>query len=189
MENKYKCKLGDIASFNFGYYGKATENDGVAYLHVRNFSENGDFLYNVENYISLSNVKKEMLLKQDDIIFVSKGMKFFAHKYDEDLGPSVASSIFYVIKVNTVVVLPDYLTCILSHPKSLIYFNSVSAGSSIPSIRKKELLDFEINIPSIEIQKKIVEINNLHKKQIAILEQLKQNKQILFNQLINKLNK
>ena len=86
-------------------------------------------------------------------------------------------------------VLPDYVTCILNHSKSISYFNQVSAGSSIPSIRKKELLDFEIFVPSMEMQKKIVDMYKIHKKEIEILEQLKEKKQVLFSQLINNYSK
>ena len=123
------------------------------------------------------------------ILFVSKGMKFFAFKYDKEMGDAVASSIFYIIKVDSTVVLPDYVTCILNHSKSISYFNQVSAGSSIPSIRKKELLDFEIPIHSMEMQKKIVDMYKIHKKEIEILEQLKEKKQVLFNQIINNFSK
>lgn len=184
-----KTKLQNICTLNFGQYIKVSSKKGIPYLQVKNFSDNGIFLNNVDSYVNADEISENILLRQDEILFVSKGMKFFAFKYDKEMGNAVASSIFYIIKVDSTVVLPDYVTCILNHSKSISYFNQVSAGSSIPSIRKKELLDFEIPIPSMEMQKKIVDMYKIHKKEIGILEQLKEKKQVLFSQLINNFSK
>lgn len=189
MKNYQKVKLRDIASFTFGFHTSKIENQGIIYLQARNFNENGSFLNNVDKYVELNESKGEMLLKDGDILLVGKGMRFFAHCYKKEMGDAVASSIFYVIKTNREAVLPDYLTCILNHTKSHNYFNSIGAGSSIPSIRKNELADFEINLPSLQVQHKIVEIYDLHNKEIQLLEQLKEKKQVRFNQLINEITK
>lgn len=184
-----KTKLQNICALSFGQYIKASNKKGIPYLQVKNFSDNGMYLNNVDSYVNADEISENILLRQDEILFVSKGMKFFAFKYDKEMGDAVASSIFYIIKVDSTVVLPDYVTCILNHSKSISYFNQVSAGSSIPSIRKKELLDFEIPIHSMEMQKKIVDMYKIHKKEIEILEQLKEKKQVLFNQIINNFSK
>ena len=184
-----KTKLQNICALSFGQYIKASNKKGIPYLQVKNFSDNGMYLNNVDSYVNADEISENILLRQDEILFVSKGMKFFAFKYDKEMGDAVASSIFYIIKVDSTVVLPDYVTCILNHSKSISYFNQVSAGSSIPSIRKKELLDFEIFVPSMQMQKKIVDMYKIHKKEIEILEQLKEKKQVLFNQIINNFSK
>lgn len=189
MNNFTKAKLSDICEVNFGQHLKTVSNEGVMYLQVKNFSENGVFLYNVENFINSDTIKQTQLLQQDDILFVSKGMKFFAFKYDNVIGKAIASSIFYVLKIDRNLILPDYLISILNHPKSLAYFYGVSAGSSIPSIRKKELMDFEFSLPSLKEQKNIADIYDCHQKELSLLNKIKENKQLLFNQLIYNLTK
>lgn len=187
MRNDYKTKLLDFCSLNFGPYIKSVQEEGILYLQVKNFSDTGNYLNNIDTYVSPDDLRESFLLEQDDILFVSKGTKFFAYKYDNSIGKAVASSIFYVIKLDRSIVLPEYLLCIMNHPKSLSYFYSASAGSSIPSIRKKELLDFEIPLISIEEQKNIVDFFRCHKSQMNILEELKEKKQVLFNQIVNQL--
>ncbi|MDF2930847.1 MAG: restriction endonuclease subunit [Chryseobacterium sp.] len=187
MQNVRNVKLIDVCTLSFGAYVKSLRDEGVLYLQVKNFSDVGDYLDNIDTYVLLGDLKESSLLEQDDILFVSKGNKFFAYKYDGAIGKAVASSIFYVIKVDRSIVLPEYLLCVLNHPKSLSYFYSASAGSSIPSIRKKELLDFEIPLITIEEQKKIVDVFQCHKNQMNILEEIKERKQILFNQIFNQL--
>ena len=180
-------KLLNLCNLSFGHYLKPTQDKGISYLQVKNFSDDGEYLDNVENFVQEKNIKESLLLEQDDILFVSKGMRFFAYKYETAIGAAIASSIFYIIKVDADLIVADYLVCILNHPKSMAYFNGVSAGSSIPSIRKKELLDFEIPVPSILEQEEIVKIYKLHIKQQKIIAELKQKNQIRFNQVINQL--
>lgn len=189
MGNIRKVKIKEIATFSFGFHTSEIEKEGVMYLQARNFNEDGQFLNNVDYFIANDKMKEDHILKDGDILLVGKGMRFFAHCYKKEMGDAVASSIFYVIKTNREAVLPEYLTCILNHTKSHNYFNSIGAGSSIPSIRKSELADFEINLPSLQVQYKIVEMYDLHNKEIQLLEQLKEKKQVRFNQLINEITK
>lgn len=180
-------KLLNLCNLSFGHYLKSTQDKGISYLQVKNFSDDGEYLDNVENFVQKKSIKESVLLEQDDILFVSKGMRFFAYKYETSIGAAIASSIFYIIKVDADLILADYLVCILNHPKSMAYFNGVSAGSSIPSIRKKELLDFEIPVLSILEQEEIVKIYKLHAEQQKIVTELKQKNQSRFNQVINQL--
>lgn len=189
MKNYEKVKLRDIASFTFGFHTSKIETQGIIYLQARNFNENGSFLNNVDKYVELDESKGDVLLKDGDVLFVGKGMRFFAYSYKKEIGKAVASSIFYVIKPNQNFILSDYLACILNHTKSHNYFNSIGAGSSIPSIRKSELADYEIVLPPLDIQHKIIDMYNLHNKEMQLIEQLKEKKQVRFNQLINEITK
>lgn len=183
-KNFMKVKLSEIVELNFGQYLRPTSEGAAKYLQAKNFSADGDYLDNVELFMDNNDIQPKHLLRQDDILFVSKGMRFFAFKYDTFIGPAIASSIFYVIKPNINRVLPDFLVCILNHPQSLNYFNGASAGSSIPSIRKNELLDFEIELPSLDEQQKLMDLYYCHKEQMHLLNQLKNKKQDILNQII-----
>lgn len=182
-------KLNEVANFTFGHHISEIKTEGTKYLQVKNFDQNGRFLDNVENFIDTNILNKNHLLVQDDILLVGKGLKFFAYKYDSSIGEAVASSVFYVIKAKRNIVLPNFLECVLNQPKSLNYFYGISAGSSIPSIRKSELANFEFNLPSLEIQKKIADIYQLHQKEIILLDKMKELKQNMFNQIINEILK
>lgn len=182
-----KISICNICELSFGQHLKSKDQGEVKYLQIKNFSEEGIFLDNVETYIEQDMVKATSLLSDGDILFVGKGMKFFAYKYDEKIGKAVASSVFFVIKVHETKVLPDYLVCILNQPKSLAYFYGASAGSSIPSIRKKELLDFEIPIPPLNEQENIVSYYQNHLEQQKLISEIKSKNQILFHQAINQL--
>lgn len=183
-----RCKIKDIATYSFGYHINEHSNQGIKYLQGKNFNIHGIYLNNVELHINENEITKKHLLKDGDIIFTSKGYKFFAYTIKtEEVQNAIASSIFYVIKVDTDKIIPDYLTCILNSKKSVDYFNNISAGTSIRSIRRQELGDFEFELISLEEQEKIMNIYHTHKSQINILENLIEKKQIRFNQIINEI--
>ena len=184
-----RVKLSELCQLSFGQHIQSGTDGSIKYLQVKNFSEEGLFLDNVESFVEESQVKASSILNDGDIIFVSKGMKFFAYKYESKIGKSIASSVFYVLKVNENLILPDFLISVLNHPKSLAYFYGVSAGSSIPSIRKRELMDFEFNLPLLQEQKKITNIYECHQKEMNLLSKIKEDKQLIFNQLIYNLIK
>lgn len=188
-ENVLKLKLAEIATANFGPYIKEVDEKGVMHLQVKNFSESGKFLNNVDFYVNEEKVNEKQLLKHDDILFVSKGFKYFAFRYDSSMGPAIASSIFYILKIDKSKANPRYVECILNHPKTIQFFMNASAGTSIPSIRKGELMDFEIPLPNLETQKIIADLYALHKTEMDLIEILKEKKKQFFNQSIINLTK
>lgn len=189
MKNYIKVKLGDIASFSFGFHTNVIQSEGIMYLQARNFDDDGIFLHNVENFISRVNVNPHQLLNDGDILLVGKGMRFFASCYKKEMGEAVASSIFYVVKADRDNILPGYLTCLLNHSKTQQFFNSIGAGTSIPSIRRNELADLKIDLPPLNMQQKIVDIYKTHQEELQVLAQLKEKNKIRLNQIINELTK
>jgi len=107
--------------------------------------------------------------------------------YTSDIGEAVASSIFFVIRPNKDEVYPEFLTTLFNTPKYQTYFQLLGAGSSITSIRKSELEAMTINLPDLEVQKKIVEIKKLHQRDLTLSKEIIKKKETRFQSVINKL--
>jgi restriction endonuclease S subunit len=120
---------------------------------------------------------------------VGKGFRNFAWTYNKSMGPSIASSIFYVIRANKYIVNPDYITTLFNTQKYQNQFQTMGAGSSIPSIRKGELESIVLEIPKIELQNKIAKISALHLEEIKLSNQILEYKKTLFQGIINKITK
>lgn len=86
-------------------------------------------------------------------------------------------------------VLPGFLSAVLNLSKNIAYFQQAGAGSNIPSLRKKELADFEIEIPPLEIQKKIVAMKKLHDEEMKLADAIKDQKILLYQTAINNILK
>ena len=182
-------KLSDVASIKFGHYAKPSNSGTILYLQVKHFNDLGQLINKSDSFLAEGDIKKSNLLQQGDILFAAKGFRFFATVFNQAMGDAVASSIFYILKVNLTLILPDYLVAVINSPENIIHFQSSGAGSSVPSVRKKELEDFEFNLIPLSEQKKVVEIYNLYLKDIEIAENIIKQKQSLFQNLIAKLIK
>jgi restriction endonuclease S subunit len=70
-------------------------------------------------------------------------------------------------------VLPDYLAWWLNHPVSQDRLVSkVARGQYIPFVSKADLLAFLVPVPSLEVQRQIIEVDRLRRQERALQEQL-----------------
>jgi hypothetical protein len=120
-----EVKLKDIATIQFGYYGQTSKNGTIPYLQAKHFNEFGQYI-NEDDYFLEENTKVTAnLLQDDDILFVAKGFRFFATLYKQEFGNAVASSIFFILRVNKSKIIPAYLVSVMNLPKNLLYFQHI----------------------------------------------------------------
>src|SRR5690606_13860018 len=163
-----KIKLGEIAQLQFGLYTKPSDEGNAFYLQAKHFDDWGNQTEQIDTFIQVDPKNESHLLEDGDIILVGKGMRNFAWTYDISIGPAIASSIFFVIKVDRSRVIPEFLTTFFNMHQTQTYFQTLGAGSSIPSIRKSELEALTVELPPMELQKKAIGIKQLHYKDIEI---------------------
>lgn len=179
-----RVKLSDVTQLQFGLYTKPTTNGNAVYLQAKHFDDWGNQTDKIDTFIQIDQKNKAHLLQDGDIILVGKGMRNFAWTYNEGHGPAVASSIFFVIKPDRSRVIPEFLTTLFNMPQTQAYFQTLGAGSSIPSIRKSELEAFTIKLPSLELQQKAINIKQLHYKDMEISRKIISEKQKVYQAVI-----
>ena len=173
----------------FGLYVKPLEKGFAKYLQAKNFDDFGNLQSDVDAFVNIDNKNESHLLEDGDVLFVGKGFRNFAWTYHKSIGPAIASSIFYVIRINKVNINPDFIATLFNSQKYQSLFQSMGAGSSIPSIRKAELESVMIDIPKLEIQNNIATISALHAEEIKLTNQIIEHKKALFQGVINKIVK
>ena len=185
--NNMQVKLKEITNIQFGYYAQPSKDGTIPYFLAKHFNTDGQYTYNTDTFLKEDEKIKENLLMDGDILFVSKGFRFFAIEYKKEYGKAVASSIFFVLKPNTELIIPAYLVTVLNLPKNLLHFQLSGAGSSIPSIRKNELGDFIVNLIPLPQQQKIVALQELYLNDLLITQKLIKQKQLLFQSTLLKI--
>lgn len=184
-----KVKLKNLVKIQFGYYERPSEDGTVPYLQAKNFTDEGVLMNNIELFVKEDEKVIESFLQEGDVLFAGKGSRFFAASYKKEWGDVLASSIFYVLSVFDNQILSEYLAVILNLPQNIQYFQQASVGSNILSLRKKELEDFEIEVVSLEMQKKIVEMQSVHMQELRLTEQIIELKKQQYHSAINKILK
>ena len=179
LDINLKNKLSNLTEFQSGIYKKPDINADILYLQSVHFDHLGVFDTTVAPQLNLNNKLEKHLLKDGDLLFAAKGLNNFAVVYNNGIGKAVASSSFIVIKLNEEnkeTIQPDYLAWFLTHHKQIKLVHQQQLGTTIPSISMKQLAELEIDIPPIEIQKRIVSVHQLREREKELTSRIEEYK-------------
>ena len=170
-------KISHIAIVASGVYVGTVPEGDAKYLQVNDFNIEKDSSFAT---IELDDYLQRHLLEEGDILFAAKGDYNFSVIYHAQMGASVASLSFLVIRIkDKTVVDPEYLCWFLNKKDTLYKLKNHAAGTSIQSIRKSVVEDCEIDIPLISVQKKVVEIANLQQRERLLYSQIAEQRELL----------
>ena len=116
------------------------------------------------------------LLAVGDVLFQARGNRHPVAVVDPPL-VGIASQGVHVLRPHASRVRPAYLAWYLNHPNTQAKLKDSARGSYIPFIAKGDLEEFSVQIPSLEIQDKIVAVDKLSRRvrrleaKLEILEQ------------------
>jgi restriction endonuclease S subunit len=181
-----KTALKYITSIQTGVFAKPVQKGEIVYLQSKHFDENGELAETLYPDLNADSKIDKHLLRKGDVLFAAKGTKNFAAWYENDNIPAVASTSFFVIRLQDKNVLPGYLSWFLNHPETQSFLKAFARGTSIASISKAVLTELEIPVPTIQKQELILQLFKLRnkeknlKQQIEILRE-KEIQQLLIN--------
>jgi hypothetical protein len=127
---------------------------------------------------SLGGRKQPEWLKAGDVLFVSKGARFYAVCIDEPPSPAVCSPHFFHLQVAPhVPLLPAFLAWQINQPPFQRQLQQGAEGSSQLSIRRPVLELLTLSLPPLEDQHRIVALAELARLERRALHQLIDNRE------------
>jgi len=180
-----KTTLENIASISTGVFAKPVKEGEIVYLQARHFDENGLLISELHPDLMADDIGKKHLLKSGDVLFAAKGNKNFASVIEDQYPKSVASTSFFVIRLNDNRVLPEYFAWFMNSPTTQLFLKSTALGSSIASISKAVLEKLEISVPDIQTQRVILKITNLRSQEKRIRQKIESLQEIIIQQKIS----
>ncbi len=185
-----KNKIKNIAVVQTWVFLRTWKKGSVTYLQAKHFNDYWDLRESLIPDLKIEEMSKKHLLQNWDILFSAKWTRNFATVYRSEYWPCVASSTFLVIRLNSESnYIPEFVALILNNFQASQYFRENNlTWTTVQSISKKIIDDFEIWIIEIEKQEKLLHLYNLHKKQIELLENLMIKKDKLINSIILQYN-
>ena len=136
--------------------------------------------------VTLSTKKRPDFLKQDDILFVSRGTSFPAAIVQCPLRLTVAAPKLFVLRAKSRHVLPAYIAWYLNHQRAQRYFSQQVVGSSTQMISRQALEDLPIDIPPLDRQELIVNAHRCWLREKQLLRALETKKTQLYAQLLDR---
>lgn len=117
-------------------------------------------------------------LKAGDVLFVSKGVRFYAVCIDEPPSPAVCSPHFFHLQVAShVPLLPAFLAWQINQSPFQRQVQQAAEGSSQLSIRRPVLESLTLSVPSLADQHRIVTLSELARQERRALYQLIHNRE------------
>jgi restriction endonuclease S subunit len=185
-----KEKVKNITNIQTGLFTKHFGNGDVLYLQSKHFDEHGQISETLHPELNMTDISAKHILNDGDILFSAKGTKNFASVYHINLGPAVASTSFFVIRLTTSSIIPEYLAWYINTPKVIADLKSKAIGSSIPSISKQVLENLDIIFPDIAKQNLILKLNKLKLKEKMLSQEIKKHRDTMFqHKIMNAINK
>ena len=182
-----KTKIKNLATIQSGLYQKPEPLGEVLYLQTRHFNEAGEYIQ-VSQPERIADIQIEKhILREGDILFAAKGTKNFAALYNAGIGKAVASSSLYVIRVDSRTrVLPEFICWYINSIDGQMFLKLHAKGTALPSIPISVLQELEMFMPSLQIQKHIIEIQSLRTREHFLLTEIDRLKgQLLQRQLLS----
>jgi len=159
-----KTDLKHIATIQTGLFAKPIAKGDIVYLQAKHFDENGQLKTSLHPDLKVDTITDKHMLRHGDVLFAAKGTKNFAAWFEKTNQPAVASTSFFVIRLQQDFInkiLPEFLVWLINHSTAQQFLKGKAIGSSIASISKAVLEELEITIPSMETQKAILKISHL----------------------------
>jgi len=174
-------KLREIATISTGYsFRSRIKHDPEGDTFVIQMGD-VDPLYGVRfdqlSKIKFSSKDDRYLIRDEDILMVSKGNNINAFSAMGIRGRTIVVNSLMTIRLDRTSFQPDYVIWYLNSPKVQHYIHQVAAGTGTPNLSKKLL--GEIDIPFIDHgdQMKLWKFDQASRKEVKLLKELQQKKE------------
>lgn len=163
------------------------QEGNILVVQLKELSEKNKIDISTAVRINMSDISEGYLLRKGDLVFRSRGMDSTAAIMDISSYNIILSAPFQRIRLrDTSKIIPEYLLWYINCKEAQAYFAANKTGSSLVMISTAVLANLPVVIPSLEIQKKIIEINYLSGREIELQEELIKKKKMLTETLLLK---
>jgi len=180
-------KLGEVASFQYGYTESAKEKGNFRFIRITDIGDNGELINLDKKYIQAD--EKELIpyiLEKSDLLIARTGATFGKMLYFDSIEPSVFASYLIRVKPNKNIIIPKFIWLFSRTSDYWRQAWNLMTGSGQQQFNANKIKQIKIPLPPLETQKKIVEkLSAVQEYKKKLLDQ-KQKLQELFDSVLNK---
>ena len=171
-----KKLLKELVYIQIGYQarGKISQDPGGLYriIQSKDFDEKVALKKESIYQFTPERNPKKYRVQKGDVLFLSKGHKNSAFAISEPLENTIATSNYFILKITSDKLIPEYLAWYINQPPAQSFIKSHSRGTYIPIIPKVVFEYLEIFIPQLDIQQKIIHVHYLSRRELDLLKQI-----------------
>jgi restriction endonuclease S subunit len=178
-----KVSLGDISEIQVGYQsreGIRTDPKGSHWLiQARDVDKQHQVQWSNLTRFTPSGSTSKYELIQGDVLFLARGKENYSCLIEHETKDTLAANSFYILRVNQEIVFTSYMAWWLNQTSAQDFIRLYRSGISLPFISISVLSKLEVSIPTFEIQKKIIELEKLRKRETYLTASLLEKKSAL----------
>lgn len=183
-----KVHITDIAEINLGYQFRSkiepTDDGTHTVIQIRDFDDNRNLKTADLLRVKIDKSVEQFHVSKGDILFLSRGHRNWAAPIAEELKDAIAASHFFILKIKSAEVSPEYLAWYLNQAPAQEYLhNNARHGTHMPLIPLFAFKGLSVDVPQKEMQSKIVELSKLMVKEKQMVAELEEKRSRLINKV------
>jgi hypothetical protein len=173
----------------YPFRGRIEEDTTADTCAIQMKDVTGDFKVNWETVVHATpeGNRPPDWLEPGDIIFIAKGNNNFAIYLDQIPQKAVCSPHFFHLRPKRSDVIQEYVAWLINQIPGQDYFRRTREGSGTLSVRRVILEQMPLPVPSVDIQEKIIKLDQVLRKEKGIFLDLLQNRQLMIDSLAHKI--
>lgn len=138
----------------------------------------------LNSIVRIASANQNHFLQAGDILLSSRG-EFTARTVTVDILPAIASSSVMVLRPLSSSANPRYIARYINSTAGQLQLQRITSGSAIKTLRKSELVHFQIPEANKHTQSTVIKLHDIIEKQRQVLRLKEQLLQQIDNSLIN----
>jgi hypothetical protein len=168
--------IAELASVYTGYHfrGRVSHKPDGQYALIQAKDVDDSLRFDPEKLarVDLGLDAERYVLRQGDVLFLSRGQRPWAMPLSDLVRPTIAPSSFYIVRPDSTRIRPEYLAWYLNHETTQAKVRTMTTGSNIPFVSRAEFERLSVLVPPIAAQKKIVDLTRLEEGEQGLLHKL-----------------
>ncbi|MFO0839586.1 MAG: restriction endonuclease subunit S [Phycisphaerae bacterium] len=184
-------RIDELVDIQLGYQFRerlTMASDGThQVIQVKDINQYADHQLVPSNLYRVTPVRdaEKYVVRNGDVLFLSKGRRNSATLVEElsDSVPAIAAGYFFILRPQTGNLRSDYLAWAINAPPAQAFLQSVASGSAMPFVTRPAFESLEIDVPSLDRQRAIVELHRLARREHSLYGRLAELKSNLITEL------
>lgn len=176
--------LEDLAEVRSGYsFRSRIEEDpegDLVVFQIRSLVQRGTVQAKDGMRLYFPDANPSLLLRRGDVLFAARGTRNVAAVIDFDPDRAIASGQLLWMRPKSETIEPAYLAWWLNQQPAQQFFDRNKRGTRMPIITRKALLELPVALPSREVQRQFVELEQLHRREQALDTRLSEKRNQLY---------
>ena len=193
-QNGGNMKLNQIASVRTGLVlsRKEAKTTNVVHeyrqLNLKSVTDNGMICLEETTCFRAAEALPSNYLTQVGDVIIKLSEPYTAVYITEEYTGLVIPSHFVVIRADSRDVLPQYIAWYLNKDRIKKAYNMTRVGV-LKQIKPTTIAETEIKLPSVERQRQVIELYELSRTELQLMENLLRQKEAYYKALLNKINR